>query len=307
MDTELLAALGAEVAEQMQALRLEIRRDAAADLAAAQRALVDDLAALRERLVDSEHRRELVQRDLAALREAVGAGPVLAFSRDADGAVSLLQRYGPPCPLPLPDVAEAVRVAVAALGEALRAETHADVARTFELFCNAPAWSATAVYTAGDMVQTDIGRTFRVRAGVRAALGRSPGEDAEHWERVGTGGFRVLKARPEALEPGDWFTEHDARFLHDGAQTILFVPKAPKFSDLERAAKGSHGLAQATQAELREWVARMAAMLESAQRSTSAANDASEIGAQALAQAEGVRRDLEALERRVAALAGGAP
>jgi hypothetical protein len=308
MDTELLQALGAEVAEELAALRAEVRRDLSEALAAVRRESDEACAVLRARVVEAEHRAERAEADLAALREVI-ADPVVAFSRDADGGVRLIQRHGPERALPLPDMGALVRAAVDALRDELRAEAQAMVARTFELFCNAPAWSETAVYTAGDIVQTDVGRTYRVRASVKATLGRVPGDDAEHWERLGTAGFRVLKSRPAELAPGDMFTEHDARFLHDGRATVLFVPKAAKTSDLERAARASHTLVQATQSDLREQAARLGEMLADVQRTTRAANDASETSVQALAAIERMQGEVESLTRRVdeltAAVGGG--
>lgn len=309
MDTELLQALAAEIAEQNQALRLEIRRDHAAQLAEVERAHAEAIARLTERLVEAEHALALER----AERVAAFGDPVVGFSRDAAGAVVLLRRSGPPLPLPLPDVPALVEAAVDARLPGVRAEARSEVARTFESFANAPVWSASAVYTAGDIVQTDVGRTWRVRAGVRATFGRVPADDVEHWERLGTGGFRVLKSRPEQLAPGDFFTEHDARFLHDGAQTILFVPKAAKVSDIERAVKGPHGLAQANAAALRDHeqahASRDAALVADVARSVQAANDASETSVLALAATERVEQRCEALERRIEALvssSGGA-
>jgi hypothetical protein len=304
MDDELLEELAGVVAERMAALRLEIRRECAADLAAAQAAHAEEILGVRRDLADAVHRLELAQLEVATLR-GIAHDPVAAFALDADGALALIQRSGPPRAVPLPDVAALVRAAVDALAAELRAEGHAAVARAFEAYCNAPAWSAAAVYAAGDIVQTDVGRTYRVRAGVRAALGRPPGDDAEHWERLGTGGFRVFKARPETLAAGDVFTEHDARFLHDGQATILFVPKAPKTSDIERALKAPYAVAQDAAATARDVAAREAGLVEAVQRSATAANDAGEIGAQALAATEGLRRDLEALAGEVDALKGG--
>lgn len=378
MDTELLEGLAGEVAQQLARMRSELRREVAAQLAeqidVVQRGHSVEAAALRERLAEADHRHELAQRDLEALRAAIpaadeqartlearlaelvqtqraglqrelveqlggvtraaaeesavlrarlgetdhrlelaqceletlhamAADPVVAFTRDAAGAVSLIQRNGPPRPLPLLDLEAVARAAVDALGAALReellGEAQAAVARSLELFYNPPAWSEATVYMDGQIVQTDVGRTYRVRKGIRATIGRFPGDDAEHWERLGTGGFRVLKSRPETLEPGDLFTEHDARFLHDGRATILFVPKAAKTSDIERAVKAPHGLAQATQAELREHIAHMAAVLADVQRSTTAANDAGEVSVQALAAVERMQAHIDALERRL--------
>lgn len=307
---DLSRTLEARMTELVQAQRAGQQRELAEQLAGATRAAAEESAVLRARLGETDHRLELAQHELDALR-AVAGDPVAAFTRDAAGAVSLIQRNGPPRPLPLPDLEAVARAAIDALGAALReellGEAQAAVARSLELFYNPPAWSENTVYMDGQIVQTDVGRTYRVRKGIRATIGRFPGDDADHWERLGTGGFRVLKSRPETLEPGDLFTEHDARFLHDGRATILFVPKAAKTSDIERAVKAPHGLAQATQAELRELAARVATMLGDVQRSATAANDAGELSVQALAVLEGLREEVDALHRRIDELvaAGG--
>jgi hypothetical protein len=313
MDTDMLRELAAEVAEQMAQQREEIRRDFAEQLAtqiaAVQRSAAEQVAALSERLGETTARLDLAQQELGTLRASV-ADPLAALLLDADGVLHLVQRNGERLTARLPDVGVLVQTAVeeraAALAATLHNEMQASVARTFELYCNAPAWSESAVYTEGQIVQTDVGRTYRVRAGVRAALGRAPGDDVERWERLGSGGFRVLKSRPEKLAPGDWFTEHDARFLHDGSTTILFVPKAAKVSDIERAVKGPHGLAQAAQAEIRDLAARVNGVAGEVARSATAANDASEIGVQALAQIERLSDALDALQRQIEELGGKA-
>jgi phage host-nuclease inhibitor protein Gam len=312
MNTELLQALGAEVADQMDELREEIRRDFAGQLAeqlaAIQRNYIEHANAFRERLAEADRQRETLQQEVAVLRSQAGAALLTAVLLDADGVLHLVQRNGEQFTARLPDfdalVQRASNARFETMTETLRSEMHANVARTFELFCNAPAWSESAVYTEGQIVQTDVGRTYRVRAGVRAALGRAPGDDVERWERLGTGGFRVLKSRPEKLAAGDMFTEHDARFLHDGSTTILFVPKAAKVSDIERAVKGPHGLAQAAQAEVRDLATQMGNVAGEVARSATAANDASEIGVQALAQVGQLREDVDALQRRLDELGG---
>jgi len=298
MDDELLQALAGVIAERVAGVRADVRRELADQLAEVQRAHVAEVTGLRERLADLSHGLELARQGLAAVHRGID-DPVVAFTRDADGGVSLIQRNGPARALPLPDFAALVQSIVDGLADTLRGELHADVARTFELYCNAPAWTATAVYTEGQIVATDIGRTYRVRAGVRATMGTTPGDDPDHWERLGLGGFRVFKSKPDALTAGDVFTERDARFMHDGATTILFVPAAAKHSDIERAVKGPHGLAQATQAELRDHVAHDDALRADVARGVQAANDASELGVQALAATERTREDLDALARRV--------
>jgi hypothetical protein len=313
MDAELLEALAAEVAQQIARVRADGRRELAEQVLLVQSAAADEVLVLRERLAEATHRLEMTQQEVQVLRAEV-ADPVIAFTLDAAGAMHLVQRNGPTRALPLPDTQAIARALVEAEGaralESLRGEVHADIARTFELYCNAPAWTATAVYAAGDIVQTDIGRTYRVRKGIRATVGREPGEAVDHWERLGSGGFRVLKSRPETLAAGDVFTEHDARFLHDGRATILFVPKGAKTSDIERAVKAPHALAQTVQAQHRELAAEVADLRNAVERNATAANDAGEIGVQALAQIEAAIARVEPLQRRLdelTAAIGGAP
>ena len=203
---------------------------------------------------------EAVARVLQQCDERIAAGQVIAMVADSAGALQLVQRSGStltaPLPVPpaLPDVPALVdarlEVLRAEVLDILRSEVHAAVARSFEVHTNAPAWSPTAVYTEGQLVQCYGGRTYRVAKGVIATTGKEPGEHRDQWERVGTLGLRVHKSRPPELEPGDVFTESDSRFMHDGQGVILLVPKAAKVSDIERAVKTPYGMAQAVQAQL---------------------------------------------------------
>ncbi len=313
MDDALLQALAVEVGRMLAALRAEMRRERAAEVAEIRRGYEADAAALRERLSETSHALELVRAEHAALL-ATANDPVAALTLDAAGTLQLVQRSGPARSIALPDVPALVRDAVqaleATLREALQAEAQALVARSAELYFNPPAWSAATVYGAGEIVATDIGRTYRVRSGVRAAVGREPGEDPEKWERLGTGGFRVFKSKPTTLQPGDMFAEHDARFVHDGQTTTLLVPKVPKTSDLERVGKASHGLAQVAIDRLQGLGATVVTHGEEIARNAAAANDASEASVQALAATEELRSDLEAMRGVVQQLqtsGGGTP
>jgi hypothetical protein len=262
------------------------------------RAVAGPVTALQTRL-------EAIARELEDLRAAHGA-PIAAALLDADGALRIVQRTGEAFIVPLPDAARLAADAAAALrapiAEGVCADVLAHIERTLAALVQPPAWTPEAVYAAGDIVTAHIGRTYRVRAGVRAALGRDPGDDAEHWERLGSAGFRVFKSRPERLEPGDVFTEGDARFLHDGAQTILFVPKAAKVSDIERALKAPHNLAQAAHASARGLADQVATLTDTVARQARGDADALGTAAEALAQVESLRRDLAALGERLDAL-----
>jgi hypothetical protein len=231
---------------------------------------------------------EVLRSEVTRLR-ALAESPIAALVLDGEGTLHLVQRSGERLNARLPNFHELVQAAMSAardeLREELRGELQAGIARTFETMGNAPAWSAAAVYTEGQIVQAHVGRTYRVRAGVRATLGQQPGDHPDQWERLGTGGFRVFKSRPEQLEAGDIFTDAESRFMHDGAATILFVPKAAKVSDIERAIKGPHNLAQAVQAQLREQSGQLEGLTQGVQRSAGAVAE--------------VRHELEALDRRL--------
>lgn len=258
------------------------------------RAVADTLRPLTARL-------DAFTAEVQTLR-AAALEPVAALIVDADGTLHLVQRGGAHLEARLPDVPALVaRATTAAQGDlrtALVGELHAGLERAMEALCNAPAWDPATVYTEGQVVQAHIGRTYRVRSGVAAALGVDPGDDATRWERVGRAGFRVFKSKPEHLEAGDIFTEGDSRFLFDGAQTVLFVPKAAKVSDIERAVKAPHGLAQAASAAVRD-------LAETVARHASTADQAGERSLQALALTEELRGLIEQVVRRLDVLDGG--
>jgi HK97 family phage portal protein len=245
---------------------------------------------------------------LEAVAERPGVEPIADFSLDAEGLLHLVPRTGPPLTARLPNVVEMVRQAAEATASALRADLEAQlavaVARNFDARHTPPRWEAQTVYTEGQIVDAYIGRTYRVRAGVAATIGQEPGDHPEQWERLGSLGLRVFKHRPATLQPGDTFTEAESRFLHDGESTILFVPRAAKVSDIERAVKGPHALAQDAQAQLRDQAARLEAVARDARASAASTQDADERAILALAQIEQLREHLEALQRRVSDVEG---
>jgi hypothetical protein len=250
-------------------------------------------AAVLEVLRPVEARLDALATELPALR-TLASDPIAAFLLDAEGVLHVVQRNGEELATQLPNVAALLEAAGVRWRDQVRAELaleqQAAIARAIEAWCNAPAWSATAVYTEGQIVQAHVGRTYRVRAGVKATLGTDPATHPEAWERLGSGGFRVLKSRPDQLEPGDVFTENESRFMHDGTATILFVPKAAKVSDIERAVKAPHALAQSVQAQLQELTAQVNA-LQVALRGTSAANESTlELTCALTAEVESLRR-----------------
>lgn len=314
MTPEERAGIARAVAEAIGGARADILRQCderiaaqrqahEAQLAEVQRSAAAEVATLRDGLADARHRAEMDGKELQVLRAVVEADPLSAAMFDAAGALQIVQRTGARLAVQLPDVEQLVRVAVEAMREQITAEVtaqaHAAIARSVEQYLNAPAWTPAAVYTEGQVVQHHIGRTYRVRQGVRASMGQEPGEHPEQWERLGTGGFRVVKSRPEAPQSGDVFTEHDARFMHDGTATILLVPKGAKGSDIERAVKGPHGLAQTAMAQVQDVAARLQDLQQAVQRNTAVANDGAANGAQALGEAEQLRADIDALRQQL--------
>lgn len=304
---EQIDAGGADVLRQCQALLDEIRQACADQMAEVQRSTGEQLQGLRAQLAEAHQQLALMRQETHALRAAAD-NPIAAMLLDAEGVLHIVQRNGERLAVRLPNVEQLVHEAAQAqreqIGAELRSEISAAVARSFELHTNAAPWNAASVYTEGQIVQCYSGRTYRVRKGIAATLGREPGDHPDHWERLGTAGLRVLKSRPAELQPGDMFTENDARFLHDGCGTVLIMPKAPKVSDIERAVKLPYGVAQAGLALGRELSGRVEALSVQVQRSEAAANDASEHGIQALATTEELRAELAALRARLDAAGG---
>lgn len=316
MSPDELTGIARAVAEQIDTAVADVLRQCdariagqqqahAAQIAELQRSSAAEVATLRDELSAARHQQELDGQELRALR-ALATDPIAAVMFDAEGLLQVVQRNGTrheARPREVPDVPALVEEAVASardqISEGLLTELQAAVARCFELHFNAPAWSATAVYTEGQVVQSYVGRSYRLRAGIKASIGQEPGEHPEQWERLGTGGFRVFKSKPAAPQPGDVFTEAESRFMHDGSATILFVPKAPKVSDIERAVKAPHGLAQTAAAQVREVAGQLGDLMQDVQRGLAAANDASEHSIQALASTEQLRAEIEALRRRL--------
>lgn len=196
----------------------------------------------------SEERADQLQRDLDAAREEAGVPAISAVLVDSDGELNIVQRSGTTKanlrPL-LQRMAEEVKRAVAALGGEVRGETVAHVTREALRLGGAQNWSRTAFYGPGSVVSCYVGRTYELREGIAASMAQEPGEHPEVWRRIGSHGLRVMKSKPEALEPGDWFTEGDARFIHDGQTTTLFVPRMLKQADIDRPFKAANANATA--------------------------------------------------------------
>ena len=196
---------------------------------------------LEQRAERAETQAEQVQRDLEALRQTVAEPAVRTMLLDAEGVLHMVQRSGPTLAvrvLDLPErMAEAVAGAMAEAEPRLRADLDSHVARALQRLGDAPKWSRTAVYGSGAVVSCYVGRVYALREGVKASISQEPGEHPDTWERIGSHGLRVMKAKPPELEPGDVFAEGEARFIHDGENTTLFVPRALKQSDLDRVIK----------------------------------------------------------------------
>jgi hypothetical protein len=203
---------------------------------------------LTQRAEQAEARADLLQRDLDATREQAALSPITAAMMDAAGVLHVVMRSGERFEVRVADFDALVAARVSdALGEAeLRfvARMDSQFAGALQRLGDAPRWSKTAVYRAGSVVSAYSGRTYVVRDGVQASVAHEPGDHPDVWERIGSHGIRVMKSRPEHLEPGDVFTEGESRFIFDGETTTLLVPRALKQSDLERVVKPAQSLAQ---------------------------------------------------------------
>jgi HK97 family phage portal protein len=199
------------------------------------------LRALVARVAATESRAERIEDAVDRVGALASAPALLDATMSADGVLHLVQRSGPPLVVTLADLP--ALVAAAASSEVEKSEVRtvarvdAHVARALQELGLAPEWKPAAAYAPGAIVSCYIGRTYRLREGVRASIGQEPGEHADTWERLGVHGLRVLKSKPARLEAGDLFTEADARFVFDGVTTTLLAPKGVKPSDVERALK----------------------------------------------------------------------
>lgn len=203
---------------------------------------------LQQRAERAETRADQLQRDLDAARELAAQPAITAALMDAGGVLHVVQRNGERIEVRVADFEALVAARVSeALGEAeLRfvARMDSQFAGALQRLGDAPRWSRTAFYRAGSVVSAYSGRTYVVRSGVTATVAQEPGDHPEIWERIGSHGIRVLKSRPENLEPGDVFTEGESRFIFDGENITLLVPRALKQSDLDRVVSSAKSLAQ---------------------------------------------------------------
>jgi hypothetical protein len=259
-------AIGVMRAEQAQAL-VVIRTEAAN--------LQRELEQQRDR---ADARAEQLQRDLDATRELAAQPAISAALMDAAGVLHVVQRNGERLEVPIADLEAIVAARVSdALGEAeLRfvARMDSQFAGALQRLGDAPRWSRMAIYKAGSVVSCYSGRTYVVRSGVAASMAQEPGDHPDVWERIGSHGIRVLKSKPEHLEPGDVFTEGESRFIFDGENTTLLVPRALKQSDLDRAIKPAQTLAQATADQLRATRSDLEGLQSVVRAVSNAANDA---------------------------------
>ena len=182
-----------------------------------------------------------VRRDVAEARELAGAPALRDALIDSEGALRLVQRNGDPLTVRLADLPALIAAAVAGQVDGavavLRSEMQSEVARGLQRLGAAPKWSKTAAYVAGDVVSLYNGRTYELRAGVKASIGSEPGEHPDVWERIGSHGFRVMRSRPDTPEPGDLFADAESHFVSDGETTTLFSQRQLKQSDVDRTVK----------------------------------------------------------------------
>ena len=277
------AALGRALAECRAALRAEH----AAALAELRREAAEVARAAGERAERAEARAEQLRQDIEVAR-ALAAEPALREGLiDAEGVLRIVQRNGDTLSVRLAAlpalVTAAAAQAVAQAAEAMRAELRSEVARGLQRLGAAPRWSRLSIYGPGAVVACYSGRTYVLRDGVAASMSQEPGEHPEVWERIGTHGLRVLKSKPQAPEPGDIYSEGESRFIHDGENTTLLVPRALKQSDLDRSIKPTHALAQMAAEQMRVLRGEVDGLQDEIRTVGQAANDAAGVAARTAA------------------------
>jgi hypothetical protein len=293
-----LEGFAAAVAQIVEEACAAVRADFTQRLEAVARDAESVGRALEQRAERAEAQSAQLQRDLDVMREQAALSPITAALMDASGVLHVVMRSGDRFEVRVADFDDLVAARVSdALGEAeLRfvARMDSQFAGALQRLGDAPRWTRTAVYRAGTVVSFYSGRTYVVRAGVPASMGQEPGEHPEVWERIGSHGIRVMKSRPENLEPGDVFTEGESRFIFDGETITLLVPRALKQSDLDRFVKPQTALGQSNADRLTAIERRFDALEPRLDRTERAANDA---------QAWIVREGDEAVMRSAQALA----
>lgn len=278
MNTPELDGLAAAVVETVDGVATDLR----AEQAAATRELREEHEQVRRSLEQSNReaqaRADRLQQEVDETRELLKQPAILGLMVDADGVLHMVQRDGTTLTVRLADEAQRIEAAVtqrcAEIEARMREEIDGRVGRALQEMGLAPDWSRVAAYTAGDVVSCYAGRTYRLASGVKASMGQEPGEHPEVWQRIGSHGVRVHKAKPATLQPGDLFTEADARFFHDGITTTMLSPKGIKTSDIERAVKPVHEMARNTAAELRSVRSAVEGLATVARAASQAANDA---------------------------------
>jgi hypothetical protein len=247
-----LEGFAAAVAQIMDESVAGLRAEAALALAQVRDEALEVQRSLEQRCERAEARADQLQRDLEATRELAAQAPISTMLVDGAGDLHVVQRGGVTTTVTLAQllvrVASEVSSSLGALGANLRDEICSRVALEVQRMGGAQRWSRTAFYGEGAVVSCYNGRTYELQAGTRASIAQEPGDHPEVWRRIGSHGLRVMKSKPATLEPGDVFTEAESRFISDGENTILFSPRAPKHSDIERGVKPAYALAQSAMA-----------------------------------------------------------
>jgi hypothetical protein len=298
----LAIAINEAIADACTALRQE-HAQALEDVRRNATAQVEVARSLEQRCERAEARADQLQRDLDATREQAALSPITAAMMDAAGVLHVVMRSGERLEVRVADFDALVAARVSdALGQAeLRfvARMDSQFAGALQRLGDAPRWSKTAVYRAGSVVSAYSGRTYVVRDGVAASVAHEPGDHPDVWERIGSHGIRVLKSRPEHLEPGDVFTEGESRFIFDGETTTLLVPRALKQSDLDRVVNSVKSLAQSAMDHSRATRSDLEGLQSVVRSVGNAANDAGQASTENAAWiasegAEAARRAQEA-------------
>jgi hypothetical protein len=227
---EAVVVLRSEHAQSLAEIRREAEQAALADRERVARA---DARADR-----AEGRVEQLERELAATRELASQQAITDAFIDASGVMRMVMRGGATLSVQIAElpsllagiVSDQMRDALLTLG----AQIDSQVARGLMRLGDAPKWLQTAVYRAGAVVTCYNGRVYELRDGVAGSIAQEPGHHPEVWARIGSGGMRVMKAKPAAVEAGDLFADAEAHFISDGVTTTLISARPLKQKDMER-------------------------------------------------------------------------
>lgn len=102
---------------------------------------------------------------------------------------------------------------------------------------HAEIWKQGAVHRKGDIVTAFCGQFFEAKQDTADA----PGSD--HWERIGTHGFRFVGIKPDGdtLKQGDLYIDGGSQFYFDGERARMWVQRGKTGPQGEKGSDGING------------------------------------------------------------------